>query len=163
MILQTRHFGEIDIEESKILSFHEGLPGFEDVKKYTLLCGEDARSPFKWLQSVDAPKLAFAMVDPFAIKKDYEININNDVLINLGVENPEDVLVYSIVVVPDEISKTSMNLKAPVIINKKSNKGMQVILDTDKYSVRHYIMEELGEVCDNACSDKEEGSVHCTE
>jgi flagellar assembly factor FliW len=163
MQLDTRHFGKIEIDEKEIIDFPEGLPGFLDIKKYAILANEEGDSPFRWLQSIDEPNLAFAVVDPFSVKKDYDINIGDDASDALGIECVENVLVYSIVVVPEDVSKISMNLKAPIIINTKNNKGMQVILDTDEYGVRHYILEELRrqEVDADACSDKKEGAVHC--
>jgi flagellar assembly factor FliW len=163
MQLNTRHFGTLEIDEKEIINFPEGLPGFIHIKKYVILANGEGDSPFRWLQSVDEPDLAFAVVDPFSVKKDYSINIGDDVTDVLGIESAEDVLIYSIVVVPEDVSKISMNLKAPVIINTRNNKGMQVILDTDEYGVRHYILEELRrqEVGAHACSDKKEGTVHC--
>jgi len=155
MKLNTKHFGEIEIDEKGILDFFEGLPGFENKRRFILLAGGDEQSPFKWLQCIDEPELAFAVVDPFIIKKDYDIDLSDSIAEELCIENTEDVLVYSIVVVPGDVSKISMNLKAPVIINTKSRKGMQVVLDTDRYGVRHYILEELHgrEVAEDACSD----------
>jgi len=168
MLLQTKHFGEIEVDKDKILTFKEGLPGFENIKKYSILYNQDTESPFRWLQSVDEPKLAFALVDPFQIKKDYCIDISDEVLASLGIIKAEEVLVYSVVVVPEDISKMSMNLRAPVIINTGNNRGAQIVLDTDKYTVRHYILEELGleeelnrqEVDGDACSNKEEATIN---
>ena len=158
MLLKTKHFGEIQIEEMKILNFEEGIPSFEQIKKYVLLANGEDESPFRWLQSVDEPNLAFAVVNPFLIKTDYDIEINDEDTKSLAIENDEDVEVYSILVVPDDISKMSMNLKAPIVINIKRNRGMQVVLDTDKYGVRHYVLEELHrqEVNRDAGSDKKE-------
>jgi len=163
MQLNTKHFGTIEIEENRIIDFPNGIPGFENSKKYTVLGDGDESSPFKWLQSVDTPELAFAIVDPFAVKKDYDIEISDDALEQLEIKTHEEVLVYSIVVVPDDLSKISMNLKAPLIINTRNKKGAQVVLDTDRYSVRHYILEELRrqEDMDNACFDKKEEPIHC--
>lgn len=156
MQLNTKNFGEIVVPEDKILSFDDGIPSFESVKKYILLDNGDNTSPFRWLQSIDEPTLAFAIVNPFLIKKDYDINIGDDTVKQLGIEKEEEVEVYAIVVVPSDISKMTMNLKAPVIINTKNMKGAQVILDTDKYGVRHYIIEELRrrEVAEDAGTDK---------
>jgi len=90
--------------------------------------------------------------------KDYDFEIPDEAVESLGIESILDVMVLSIVVVPEDISKMTMNLKAPVIINTKNNKGMQVVLDTDRYSVRHYIIEELRrqEVNVGAGSDEKE-------
>ena len=162
MELETKNFGIIEIDEKGIIHFPDGIPSFENVKKYTLLGSGTEESPFKWLQGVDDPTLAFAIVDPFEIKADYDVDLNNDVMKALKIEKPEDVLIYSIVVVPEDVSKMSMNLKAPIVINLENNLGAQVLLDTDKYNVRHYIIEELRrrEVTKDAGSDKKKGTVH---
>ena len=158
MLLKTKHFGEIEIDESKVIDFKEGILGFEDNKKFIVLYNGDEDSPFRWLQGVDDGQLAFAVANPFQILKDYDIEIPDEAVVNLNIENIEDVMVLSIVVVPEDLSKMTMNLKAPVIINTKNNSGMQVVLDTDAYSVRHYIVEELRrqEVNIGAGSDKKE-------
>ena len=158
MLLNTKHFGEIEIDENKIITFKEGIPGFEDSKRYIVLYNGDESSPFRWLQAVDDGHLAFAVINPFMILGDYDIEVPEDVVSNLNIENIEDLLILSIVVIPEDHTKMTMNLKAPVIINQKNNCGMQVVLDTDMYSVRHYIIEELRrqEVNTGAGSDKEE-------
>lgn len=158
MLLKTKHFNEIEIDESKIINFKDGIPGFEEVKKYIVLYTGDESSPFRWLQGVDDGQLAFAVADPFMIVRDYDIELPEEIVNSLEIERLEDVMVLSIVVVPEDISEISMNLKGPVIINTKNNRGMQVVLDTDRYSVRHYIVEELRrqEVSAGVGSDKKE-------
>jgi len=191
MLLKTRHFGEIEIDEKNIIYFIEGIPGFNHVRKFVIIsneildrrlkseeeikknedshgcdnnsdCNNESFSPFKWLQCIDDPDLAFAIVNPFVIKPDYEIELSSDVIETLEVEKEEDVVLYAIVVVPEDITKMTMNLKAPLVINVKNKKGMQAILDTEKYSVRHYIMEEKArqEVGANACTVKKERPVY---
>lgn len=163
MLLKTKHFGEIEIEENNVLKFDNGLPGFEPCKKYILLKNGDEASPFKWLQCVDHPELAFAVADPFPIVRDYDFELDDECAKSLGIEKSEDVAVYVIVVVPEDYKKMSMNLKAPLIINSRNNKGAQIILDTGKYTVRHYILDELHrqEVGVDACTDEEKGPDHC--
>lgn len=162
MLLQTKHFGEVEIDETKILTFEEGIPSFEKVKKYILLISGEGESPFKWLQSIDDANLAFAVANPFLIKADYDVELSDEIVNALNIEKDEDVEIYSILVVPSDISKMSMNLKAPIVINVKHKKGRQVVLDTDKYGVRHYVLDELRrqEVKQNAGSNKEEGTIH---
>lgn len=143
MFIETTHFGQIEINEADILNFEEGIIGFEDVKKFGIIDSEDPESPFKWIQAVDKPELAFALVDPFKIKKDYDFDLTDEEVEYLGVNDASEVMVFSIVVVPEDIKKITMNLKAPLIINKSNNKAAQIILDTDKYTVRHLILDEL--------------------
>ncbi len=163
MFLNTRHFGKLDIEESGIIRFEGGIPGFPGCIRFVLLGSEDRESPFRWLQSVDDGNLAFALINPFFVKKDYDIEIEDSILEALRIESPGELLVFAIVVIPEDTSRTSMNLRAPVIISKKSKKGAQIVLDTDRYGVRHYIVDELRkqEVAGNAGADKKERAVYC--
>ncbi len=160
MLLQTKHFGEIEIDEKSIIEFDSGLPGFEELKEYTLIGSEDETSPFRWLQCVKEPQVAFAVANPFLIVRDYDFELGDDAARRLEIENGEDAVVYVILVVPEDYQKISMNLKAPLIINSRNKKGAQIILDTDKYTVRHYILDELRrqEVSADAGSDEEKGS-----
>lgn len=169
MLLKTRHFGEIEIDESKIIRFDDGLPGFSNVRQFIVLETEsdedldnkssgrldnksnaepnakdsdevlNSESPFKWLQCVDDPMLAFAIVNPFLLKPDYDVELSTEVIEYLDIEKEADVAIYAIVVVPEDITKMTMNLKAPLVMNVQNKKGVQAILDTEEYSIRHYI------------------------
>lgn len=143
MKLETRHFGTIEIDEKKILDFPEGLPGFENVKKFILLGKLEEESPFQWLQSVDSPELAFVIIDPRLIKPDYIVDVDDNEVEILEVKDTNNVLVYSIVVVPEDITAMTANLKAPVLINTENNKGKQIINTNDEYPLKYYIIEEL--------------------
>ena len=162
MLLQTKHFGEVEIDEKRIIEFNSGLLGFEELKEFTLIGNEDETSPFKWLQCVNEPQMAFAVANPFLIVKDYDFELNDEEAEKLGIEKSEEVAVYVIVVVPEELEKMSMNLKAPLIINSRNKTGAQIVLDTDKYTVRHYILEELRrqEADADAGINTEKGSDH---
>lgn len=143
MIIETTHFGEIEINEENILEFKECILGFEDVRRFGIINSEDPKSPFKWIQAIEKPELAFAVVNPFEIKKDYDFQLKEDCISSLGIENAEQVAVFAIVRVPEDTKKISMNLKAPIIVNTENKKAAQIILDSDKYAVRHYILDEL--------------------
>jgi flagellar assembly factor FliW len=142
MFLKTRHFGEIKIDEESILYFEDGLIGFDGMKQYILIPNGDEENPFLWLQSIDDPNLAFAITDPFLFRKDYEVEISEKVKEKLKIEQEEDVVVYSIAVIPEDIKKISINLQGPLVINSKSKKGKQIILNTDRYPVKFFIFED---------------------
>lgn len=143
MLMKTTHFGEIEINEENILDFEEGILGFEDIRRFGIINSEDPESPFSWIQAIEKPELAFALVDPFAIKKDYDFELKDEDASFLGIENPSQTAVFAIVVIPDDTKKISMNLKAPIIVNTNNKKAAQIILDSDKYTVRHFILDEL--------------------
>lgn len=143
MIIKTMHFGEVEIDENAIIEFVEGIPGFDDTKRFVILSDHDSDVPFKWLQAVDETYPALAIISPFEIKSDYEFDIDNTTIELLDIKNTEDIAVYSVVVIPEEISKMTANLKAPIIINAANNKGCQMIMDNSAYQIKHYILEEI--------------------
>lgn len=142
MKLDTKNFGIIEFDDSEIICFPDGLPGFENDKKFIVLNHPDSDSPFKWLQSVDNTDLAFVIINPFLFKPDYEFDIPKHVLEKLKIKEEKEVLVYSIVVVPEDITKMTANLLGPIIINSKEKLGKQIIVDDNRYKTKHYILEE---------------------
>ena len=148
MQLPTKHFGTIDIEEDKILSFADGLPGFPECRRFFLLHEikdepQEDEGLFSWLQSVDDGDVAFALMDVYMVMPQYDPQVSNDDLAELGECADEDLLVYNIAVIPEDINDISVNLKAPVLINAAQKKGRQVVAANETYEVRHRIMDEL--------------------
>ena len=90
---------------------------------------------------IDESTLAFAAIDPFVIVPDYEIEIDDATLSSIGVSSPCDVVVFSIVTIPDDGRPVTANLQGPVVINKKNRKALQVILGDSKWSIKHNIID----------------------
>lgn len=143
MIIKTMHFGEVEVDEKSIIHFEEGIPGFDDIKSYVVLSDGNKDTPFRWLQAVEQPHPAFAIISPFEVNKDYEVEIDKATEEALEIKDSSEVVIYSIVVIPEDISKMTANLKAPIIINTANNKGKQMIMDNSLYDIRHYILDEL--------------------
>lgn len=141
MKLITNHFGEIEIDDKKIINFIDGIPGFDDQKRFIIIDNPDETVPFKWLQSIDEPELAFIIINPFIFKDDYEFDLPKHIIEKLKIKEENDVLVYSIVVIPEDITKMTANLAGPVIINARERLGKQIVLDDNRYTTKHYILE----------------------
>lgn len=132
----------IDLNDDQIISFPEGILGFDHVKQFVLL--EEDNSPFHWLQAVDEGDLAFVMISPLEFMNEYSLVISQSDLDVVEAESPEELLVFSIVTIPAENpANMTANLQGPVIINLAKHKGKQAISLSDKYGVRHRILEEL--------------------
>ncbi|WP_041587476.1 flagellar assembly protein FliW [Thermoanaerobacterium thermosaccharolyticum] len=142
MDIKTKNFGLVSYNEEDVLHFEEGIPGFEGLKSFILLSIEEF-TPFKWLQSLDDTDIAFVIVDPKAIIKDYKVELDEETVKLLDIKDLNHILVFAIVVIPSEIEKMTANLKAPIIINAENNKGMQILLDNDDYMIKHPILKEL--------------------
>lgn len=141
--MKTKHFGEIELKEDKVYTFVDGIPGFEDLHQYMIIENTDEDMPFNWLQSLEEPDLVFTIINPFTFKKDYEFDIDGVTLDKLDIKSHEDVVVYTIVTIPEDVSKMSANLAAPLIMNHVNRKGKQVLLQESKYTSKHLILEEI--------------------
>ena len=139
MKLTTRVFGEIDIEDEKIINFEDGIIGFPDLKKFTLIYDEEKEnnSNIIWMQSLDEPAFAMPVMNPLLVKENYNPIVEDELLKALGNLAEENTLVLVTVTVPQNIEKTSVNLKAPIVINAKEKKTVQVIVEDEdvKYEI----------------------------
>lgn len=145
MELNTRLFGEINIEEEKVIFFEKGIIGFPDFQKFTLIYdeGKDGkRKSICWLQSLDEPEFALPVMDPLLIKEDYNPNVEDEMLKHLGNLTEENTYVLVTVTATSDITKLSVNLKAPIVINAEERKANQIIVD-DNFPVKYMIYDIL--------------------
>lgn len=142
MKINTSNFGKIEIEEDKIIVFEEGLPGFEGEKEFVIILNEDKENPFHWLQSTKSPELSFVILNPFERFKDYDVLLPETAINKLKIASEEDIVIYTIVVIPEDIKKMTTNLLGPIVINSKKRLGKQIILEENKYSTKHFILEQ---------------------
>lgn len=145
MLIRTKHFGEIDLDESKLIHFPEGILGLGDCREYTLLYDNEGeeRPDISWLQSVEEPGLAIPVINPLLIKEDYNPEIEDELLKTLGDLNEENLVVLVTITVPNDITMISANLKAPFIINADTRKGCQIIVDNQEYEVKYHFYNQL--------------------
>jgi len=141
MKVNTKAFGVIEIDERQKINLPQGLFGFEDYKDYVLFDAE--HQPFFWLQSVDEQEIAFILVNPFLFRPDYEVNISNEELAEIGITSPENALIFVIVTVPQDGGPMTANLQGPLIINKDKMAAMQAVLSDVRWKTRHDIIAEL--------------------
>ena len=87
--------------------------------------------------------LAFLLLDPFLISDDYEADIDDSELAKIGIEDPADVSVFTIVTIPSDGTPVTANFQGPVIINRRNNLSMQVVLNDTKWSTKHGILDAL--------------------
>ena len=142
----TRLFGEIEIDESKIITFEDGIIGFPDMKKFTLIFDEEkeGRPSISWLQSMDEPEIAFPVMDPLFVCETYNPSVEDELLKNLGTIKEDNLYVLVTVTVPQNIKELAVNLKAPIVINTDTRKASQIIVEDD-LPVRYRIYEILEE------------------
>lgn len=145
MVVKTKFFGEVDIDDAKVLDFPNGIIGFEDFKKFAIIydVDDESESKISWLQSLEEAALALPVVDPLAIVAEYSPMIEDELLKPLGNPADEDLLCLLVMTVPSDMTKVTANMKAPVIINSKTNKGVQLIVDNADYPVKFNVYESV--------------------
>jgi flagellar assembly factor FliW len=144
-VYHTSRFGELTVDEDRdVIVIPEGVIGFAERKRYVLLEDPD-QQPFMWLQSLEEPALAFVTVDPLLFFPDYQVQVPKDDVALLEIEKPEDARVLVIVVVREEASKITANLKGPIVLNPQNRRGKQVVLMDDRYQTQHPLLAQLPE------------------
>lgn len=135
MKVKTKFYGEVEVDPEGIFHFPAGLPGFEEDKEYLFIQHED--SVFGCLQSCRQVETAFIVLSPFLICPDYDFELTAAQQEELEISKLEEVLVLAIVTIPPgKPEEATINLQAPIVINKTTKKGMQVILGESGYPLR---------------------------
>lgn len=137
MRLKTQIFGEIEIDESKKLVFEQGVIGYPDYKTFFLLYDieKEGKHSISWLQSADDECFALPVIDPLIIDANYNPTVEDEKLAALG-SVEDEFAVFTTIRVPEDITKMTVNLKAPIIVNTTTQKGCQIIIEGQNYEVR---------------------------
>ena len=149
MKVQSKPYGEIEVDERQKVSFPLGLFGFEGLREFVLL--DAAQQPFYWLQSLEEPSVAFVLIDPLVFRPDYSPEVEPEELAEIGVDSPGDLLVLAIVTIPESQKCMTANLQGPVLLNRRARLGRQSISADPRWGVRHAILEELALARQGAC------------
>ncbi|WP_407081580.1 flagellar assembly protein FliW [Marinitoga aeolica] len=154
-------FGEIEIADSEIITFENGIPGFEYLKKFYIYFSKET-FPIQWLLSLENPEISFPVIDPLLVRVDYAFELSKDIVEYLSIEKPEDVKIFTIMTIPHgDPDNITVNLKAPLVISKVNNKGIQIILENEKYHLKHNVKEEIkrsDEILKKQAPEKERGA-----
>ncbi len=135
--INTVRFGEIEIEEEKIIRFSAGIPAFEEEQEFVII-PYDEESPFVFLQSMQTAELAFLMTSPFIFFPEYQFEIDDDSIEALAIEREEDLLIYVLLTLPGkDIKQMTANLLGPIVINQQNHQAKQIILDKSEYKTKH--------------------------
>lgn len=144
MKVKTTRFGMIDVKEEQVITLTEGMLGFSECSRYTLM-DDEIGEPFMWMQSLDIPSLAFVVIDPAIILPSYHFSVKKDQIKNLDTDNVDDLQVYVIVTMAANILDVTVNLQGPLVVNKNKRVGLQVVLNDPNFSTRHPLFTDQPE------------------
>jgi len=133
--LQSARFGELVVPADSIISFPQGIIGFADAHEYVLI---DHKPPFSWLHSSQEAHLAFVVIDGMEFGDNYRLipPIGND---DIDLREDDEYAILVVVTVRPDPMLTTANLKAPLFVNLRTRRGIQVIYDNPHLSTRHQL------------------------
>lgn len=141
MKIETARFGVLEINPDEIITFPDGILGFEDYQRYVIV--EQPDSIFSFLQSVDEPWLCFVIMMPELLRSDYQVTLEPQYVKELGFKDASDGQVFVIVTIPEDVSEMTANLQAPLVINRNTRLAKQIVLMDGMYKIRHNVLAEL--------------------
>lgn len=131
MKINSTRFGTHEIDPESILTFPQGIPGFENCTRFKLFHEDKAQPVVHWLQSIDDPNVSFSVVDPAKFGLNYEITLTDEEVKQLSVENTGDIAVMLIAYKPQAGTagaNVSANINGPILLNTRARLGMQKVL-----------------------------------
>ena len=140
--VNTTRFGELTVNTDDIISFKEGLLGFENLNKFFVVDPGDS-TLILWLQSIEDASIAFPIIEPKIFKPDYIAKLLPADMSSIELETMSSARIYSILTIPSDITAMSANLKAPIVINNDKRIAKQIVLQENKLSVRYEMYKEL--------------------
>ena len=138
MHIQTKFHGDIELQTDKIWNFPKGIPGFEEETQFTLLPIE-GNDIFQVLQSTQTPITAFIVANPYTLIDEYSFDVDEPTMDLLSIVSEQDIFVLSVISLKDPFESSTINLQAPLIFQTTTKKARQMILNDNKFSLRHPI------------------------
>jgi flagellar assembly factor FliW len=140
--VKTGRFGQLTIGNDEIIKIPQGIMGFPEYTEFCLVDpGEETL--ILWLQSLQNPEIAFALLEPKIFRPDYAARLSAAELRELKLENINQSAVFSILTIPADVTQMTANLKAPLVINLKEQIARQVVLQENEYTIKHLMFKEL--------------------
>lgn len=139
--IETDYRGEVEYTESDVIHFEESMYGFDGLRDFLLIGNSEEELPFHWLQSIEDSNLTFVITDPFLFVEEYDFELDEFTTEQLQLEDIGDLVVYTTVIIPENVEEVTVNLKSPIIINIRTKKAKQIILKED-YAYKHSIFKK---------------------
>lgn len=137
--VQTMHRGVVEVPEKDLLTFVSPLLGFEHLKRFLLY--QSRPGPMVWLQSAEDPAATFCLLDPFAAGLDPDMEIAASDIAELGAARAEELTVYTVLVLDEDPGQIRTNLRAPILVGKRTQRAKQVVLADSRLPIRFHLRD----------------------
>ncbi len=142
MVIKTTRFGEVELNPEDIVTFNEGLLGFQNLRQFALL--DDPNDDiFAWLQSCELPSIAFPVLEPELFGHKYSASLSRTDLEALKIQVGQAPAFLSIITIPDDPTQMTANIKAPIVINLAEKIARQCVLQDNHLAIKEPIFTKL--------------------
>ncbi len=138
MLIKTKFFGEIELNSERFWHFPKGIPGFEEERKFVLLPIE-GNTMFQVLQSINVSEIALIVANPYTLVEDYSFDIDQPTIELLDIKQEGDIFVLGVLTLKEPLETSTINLQAPIVFHVSKKIAKQMIINDQKFSVRHVI------------------------
>ena len=145
MEFTSKLFGKVDIDDNKVIEFSEGILGFPELKKFALIYDNEKNTAggFNFLVSVEEPAFGMPVVPALMVEPGYSPKFTENIEGVIGELTEENALVLVTMTIPSDVTKMTVNLNAPLVINTDTNKGIQSVVANEEYDVKYPIYDKL--------------------
>ncbi|WP_055668149.1 flagellar assembly protein FliW [Desnuesiella massiliensis] len=140
MKLETKYHGVLNYEEEEIITFPNGMLGFENLNKFIMFSAEE-NPMFTILHSLDDKDIGFLVISPFEVMENYEVKLSDNIIQQLNITEEKDVILLNTVTLNTKVENITVNLRAPIVINIKQKLGEQIIVDNEEYLIKYPLIK----------------------
>lgn len=145
MEINAKYFGQVSYDKNEAIHIINGLIGFEAYTEYLPIPFHEDNDSLISLQSLEDETLSFILMNPFGILADYSPSLSDEELKELDAEASEDLSYYVVCVMRDSVAESTVNLKAPLVVNARTRQARQIILEQSEYTFRHVLGDMMKE------------------
>lgn len=138
--VDTMFAGIIEVPEDKVITFVEPMLGFPGLTRFVIF--QNRSGPLFWLQSIEDKSVAFCIMLPFAVGLDPDYELGSGDLTDIAAAELDDILVYTVVVLDENRDKIRTNLRAPILVGRKTNRAKQLVFD-DPALPMQFLLKDL--------------------
>jgi flagellar assembly factor FliW len=125
--VKTTRFGELKIEDGKVIEMPDGMAGFSE--RHFIILNPEKGGPFCWFQALENPDLAFVVVEPARFAPDYQVKLTREEYDKLQLEPGDETVLLTTVTMNPDPRLITINLQGPIVINPVRMTARQVVLE----------------------------------
>ena len=139
----SEYFGEVEYEADEVITFQEGLYGFENYHDFLPIPFEEESDTLLYLQSLEDFHLSFILMNPFSFFPEYQPVLEKKDYVKLETDDEKDLSYYVLCVIGEHAEECRVNLRCPIVVNAITRKAVQVVLPNTDYPFQQPLGKSL--------------------